>query len=252
MQLVPIAVLAALALLAAPAAASGINLFANDCSAGPTATNAVSNTCLSDAGTAFSLVGSMVMPAMTLHQFSGCQSILDVETDATGTIQDWWRADTCRPAAFVVYGDAIGIGGTCATVWDLAPPIGTSFNAVFAAGAPPDRIRYLIATTLDPTAAASTDLTGDGTTEWSVFRLTVTRAKTLAPNGCAGCLAPACLVLNEINVRTLTDTPDTWLRLTNPLAGAYVIYNGPMLSTLCPDAVPVRPRTWGAVKALYR
>lgn len=40
-------------------------------------------------------------------------------------------------------------------------------------------------------------------------------------------------------------TPYTFLRLTNPLVNTSVSYNGG-------QEVPVRNRTWGAIKALYR
>lgn len=209
----PARFLAALLLLhASPAAAApGVNLLVGECSAG-SSTTSVTNACDSNAGTAMSLYGSIVMPAVTRHQFVACQSILDIQTNATGAIEDWWRADACRSSAFHATADA-SLAGDCPTLWDTVAPAGTTLTAFFAEGAPANRIRLLIDTRLDPGAAY--DLVGDGVTEKVTFLLTITRSWSVGANACAGCATAACIVLNETNLQTLSDTPATYLRLTD-------------------------------------
>lgn len=240
-------------LRAAPVAGAvpGVNFFVNDCGGGVPTTSA-SNLCSTNTGTAFKVIGSMLMSAGTLQQFSGCESRLDIQTDATGGIEDWWRADACRPTGFVAAGDVNGIGGSCPTVWDNVTPSGTTLNAFVEPGAPDGRIRFLVSTVIDAATAATTNLVSDGATEVSVFSLTVLRVNSIGPGACAGCGHAACLVLNEIAVRSLLDVPATALRLTDPLTSRHVSYNGSLTTLVCPSSVPVRMRTWGMVKALYR
>src|SRR5262249_5275037 len=116
----------------------------------------------------------------------------------------------------------------------------------------PNRIRFLIQSSLDDATAAGASLSGDGATERSVFRLTVTRARTIGDNACAGCFNPACLVLNEISFHALGQASGDWLRLSSAATSRYVSYNGSLVSAVCPDGVPVRMSTWGAIKAFYR
>ena len=241
----------ALGLAAGDAAAAGLNLYAGDCGAGTPATS-VTNACTLNAGSAFRLIGSVVLPTGTIPQFSGCESILDVQTDATGTIQDWWRADACRASGFAAQADSLVIGGACATVWDHAAPQGTTLNALFADGAPPDRLRFLIETTVDPTVAPGATLVGDGVTERSVFAFTALRANSNGPGACVGCNSPACLVLQEIGIRTLLDAGGTHMRITDVQSNRSVNYNGSLTTAVCPSSVPVRQRTWGMLKSLYR
>jgi hypothetical protein len=229
-------------------AAPGVNLYLGECSAG-SSTTTVTNACDSNAGTAFTLYGSIVMPAVTRHQFVTCESILDIQTDAAGAIEDWWRADDCRSSAFILTADA-SLAGACATLWDTVAPAVSTLTAFHAGSAPPNRIRLLLDTRLDPGAVY--DLVGDGATERVTFMLTVTRGKSLGPGACAGCSSTACIVLNETNLQTVSDTPATYLRLTDPVSNRYVTYNGSLTTAGCPGSVPARIRTWGAIKALYR
>jgi hypothetical protein len=249
---IPILALAALVLLPASAmAAPGVNLYVGDCSAGATA-NSVTEACTTNAGTSFSLVGSIVLPAVTIDHFAGCESILDIQTDGPSPIPDWWRADACRPSGFLATADPVVIGGSCATIWDAVPASGTSLNAVFPDETMSWRLRFLIDSPIDAGAAAGATLTGDAATERSVFRLTVTRIASTGLGRCAGCPQPACLVLNEINLRSLGQAPSDWLRVTDEATNRHISFNGDLLTGVCPDAVPVHNRTWGSIKAMYR
>jgi hypothetical protein len=249
MKKVTILAVAMLSLTASLAMAQ-INLYVNDCGAG-SSTSTVTNACTLNTGTAFVAYASLIMPAVTRVGFVGCVGVLDVQTTDAGQINDWWRGDagSCRATGFSVAADG-AIGGSCATLWDNVPPAGSNLTSLYGvAESPANRTRFLLGVVLASTDAY--DLTGDGATEMSVFKFTVLRAKTLGATACVGCATPACLVLNEINMQTLTDSPETFLRLVTPASNNHINYNS-FTGAVCPDAVPVRNRTWGSVKALYR
>jgi hypothetical protein len=218
----------------------GLNLYVGDCSAG-SITTSVTNACTTNTGTVTTVFGSIILPAVTRVGFVGTQSVLDVGTSAA-TLPDWWRADACRAAAFSIAGDA-AMGGSCPTLWDVVPPAGSNLTGQYGLHGP-DGERLLLGTVLASTDAY--DLVGDGQTELSIFKLTILRTKTVGTGSCAGCLAPVTLMLNEVNVQTLTDSPATFLRITAPIANNWISYNAGFLP------VAAKNRTWGAVKALYR
>ncbi len=235
-------------LLCATPARAQVSFNIRDCSpytTGAGYNNVATNTCLTNTGIAFEAWCSMIMPAVTRVGFIDAQAVINAKTSQS-TMPDWWRQDTCRPAGFLVQADA-GMGGSCPTLWDLVPGTGVILNTIYPTWGP-NAIRYLLTQVL--ASADAYDLVGDGITEQSVFKFTVTKAQSVGSGACAGCLYGTCLQLSEIDLHTLTDTPDTYLRLTGPLPGAtdYITYNAgaPCLPT------PARNRTWGAVKALYR
>jgi hypothetical protein len=233
-------------MLCASAAMAQLSLNIADCAAGP-ANHAYVNTCTLNTGTAFQFYASMIMPPVTREQFVGTQGVLDI-VSAGPSLPDWWRHDTCRPAGFLLAADA-GMGGSCQTLWDGVPGAGANLSSLYGVHGP-NSLRFLLGQVLPSTDAY--DLTGDGVTELSVFRIQVQRTKTLGATACTGCATGVCLQLNEINVQTLTDTPQTFLRLSGAFPGAatFVGYNGGAGD--CTGATPTNNRTWGSVKALYR
>jgi hypothetical protein len=231
-------------MLCASAAMAQVNLYVGDCGANSTTTS-VTNTCTLNTGTAFIAFGSVVVPPVTRIGFVGAQSVVDIQS-SSATLPDWWRADACRSAGFSISADG-AMGGSCPTLWDAVPPAGSNLTGQYGLhGANSERL--LLGTVLASTDAY--DLQGDGTTELSVFKLTVLRTKTLSATACTGCATGACIVLNEVNLQTLTDSPDTFLRLTTPIANSYLTYNAG--APPCPGSTPTQSRTWGSVKALYR
>jgi hypothetical protein len=224
---------------ASPARAQwGINLFVDECGAGTTQAS-VTNACTLNSGTAFTLVGSAVIPELTRVGFIGCMSTLDV-APSDWVVPDWWRLDACRAVGFIA-SDGATVTSACPSIWENGLPATTMINGFPIYGGA--HMRLYIGSVLAIENAY--DFTGDGATELGVFRLTVTHRKTLGDGACTGCTTGAVVVLQEINLQTLTDTPDTFLRLTNPLVNTSVSYNGG-------QGVPARNRTWGAIKALYR
>jgi len=231
-------------------AQSGLNLYVADCGAGTT-TNTLTNACTSNTGS-MTLVGSAVIPS-SMTDFIGAAAIVDVQTD-NATIPDWWRGDAagCRAGAITALMDAT-VAPSCATIWDgqaaILPVFAVLANDPNRTGndVPVNRVRF----NAGAAVPAGYALDADGTTELGVVKFTITRAKTTGTGNCAGCSSGACLVLNEINLQS--ETPGApFIRITSVLTNNHVSYNGTGLTLICPDAVPVRNRTWGAVKALYR
>ncbi len=240
---------AALLLCASIASAQAVYLGLNDCTAGPSVAHAFTNACTSNSGTAGVLYGSCVPTSQVEVQFVGAQSVLDIQSSLSAT-PDWWRADACRSTGFSMAADALSIGGSCATLWDNAPPAGSNLTALNGVGGA-NRIRFLLGTVLDATVAATTNFQGDGATEYSAWKLTIGKTKSTGTGSCAGCSAGACLVLNEINLQTLTDTPATYERLTDGSAGLnFVTYQTG--APVCAGSTPTQNHTWGSIKALYR
>jgi hypothetical protein len=254
MKKVTILVAAMLALSASFAMASGINFYVGECGAGTT-TNTVTNTCTTNSGTAFIAYGSVIIPAVTKTGFIGTVGIVDVQNNGA-TVDDWWRADACRGTTpFSLVTDGTAATAACAgTVWDTAAPAGNNIQPqyqVAGSNQPLNRFRFVLGAVLLPSDAY--DLTGDNTTELIDFKWTMLKAKSVGTGSCAGCANGVCMVLNEIQFQGLNDQSEAdFLRVTNPITNQFISYNAAAGIPTCPDAVPVRNRTWGAVKALYR
>ena len=92
-------------------------------------------------------------------------------------------------------------------------------------------------------------------TEVYTFKLTMNNAKTVGLGSCGGCEDEACIVLNSILVTQVPGTPNGNFTITTPGIAHHVLWHG--WSTTdpahnCLGYSPVRDRTWGAVKAMYR
>jgi hypothetical protein len=233
--------------LATPAHGAGqVGLHVGDCGTG--SATAVSNACTSNSGTAFTLFVSCVVPPVTKAKFIGAVATLTIGF-ASDARPDWWRFDTCRPAGDALYSDA-SMGGSCPTLWDSATPAGNNLAVrTDDVTVPAYAERLTLGAVLYP--ADVHDLVGDGTTELSVFRLDVLAAKSAGTGACAGCTQGACIAINMLQLEGQDDQyPSDYLTLTEPLGSNWVTYDTGYPT--CPASVPVRNRTWGSVKALYR
>ncbi len=243
----PWVTLLVLLLFAAPRAMAqgGINLQVGDCGVGSTAILAT-NACTTNSGNAFVAFVSCVVPQVTVPGFVAVAAIVDVQS-TSATLPDWWRADMCRSSGFALAGDPL-MGGSCPTIWDRVPNGGVALTGAYGVEGL-NRIRLLLSGVIHIEQAY--DLTGDGATELSLFRLTVLNSKTVGTGACGGCSLGACLVLNQVELQG-SSSPWLWPRLTNPLANNFIGYNLGGPGPWCPAATPTRNHTWGAIKSLYR
>lgn len=238
---------AALMLCASMAMAQGVGLYVGvDCGGAATS---VSNTCLSNSGTAMTLSGTAILPPQGKPLFVGESSIIDVQTSLS-TIPDWWRVDACRGSSpFSLTTDGTIAGTNCGTtMWDVAAPAGNNIAGLTTVGG--SRERFVLSAVLYPVDVF--DMPGDGVTEEMVFKFIILKAKSVGTGSCAGCLQGACIVLNEIQLQGTQDASEAdYLRLTTPINGRnFVTYNAG--APTCAGSTPTQNRTWGSVKALYR
>ena len=237
---------AAALLLLTPAAGSacGVNLLLDDCGAG-TSLNAATSTCASNTGPAMTLVGSILPPAGVIPQWAAMGMSIDIVT-SSATLPDWWRLDTghCRAGAIAFAGDAT-VSPSCPTLWDGRLPLSVFTVQPGVWGA--NRLRLNGGVALGDSVR---DLVCDGVTELGAFRVTIMNAHTAGTGACAGCDVAACLVLQEINLQTLTGDFSSWVRMSQPLKSNYVTWQTGYPA--CPAATPTQNRSWGAVKAQYR
>lgn len=242
---------ALLVLSASIAAAQGVNLAWRNCIAVTTGTSAqqnVSNAC--DAGgLLYKGVMSFVAPA-ALAQFVGIQAVLDIQT-AQPNLPDFWRMGLgeCRDGSFIFPASMTGIGNTttCRNPWaGGATGGGAQYNSGFGS---PARARVLFAFARDtdvPLINGQQYIAG-------VFNIDTFNDQ---PTECAGCLEPACLVLNQVELYQVAGQilPQQDIYILNTQATRrYVTWQGGAVSGAgCPGATPTKSATWGAVKSLYR
>ena len=107
-------------------------------------------------------------------------------------------------------------------------------------------------TDIQAAIGAGTEAPVDLGTEYYAFKATVTRTKSTGTGSCAGCLAPACIVLNEIQLfQPLTLGFDP--QIFNPRDRNFATWQNPAGGPPgCPGTTPTQNKTWGQVKSLYR
>ena len=246
----PIAVLALSVVLAscaprAVAAQSQIFLTWDLCSAD--APHDPSTECIVNEGS-IPLYASFVLGA-PVDDVVGIQVTIDIQS-AEDPMPDWWRmqgAGDCRDGAIHVSGEVLSEEGDCTDPWrqlgggTVLYDVGVSPRSASQA-----RLVGTWAIRADSARALSAGIRYYG------LKFLIDNARSVFPGECAGCQTPACLVLNRVellrdfgaippSVALETPGPDEANRATWRSGGG----------ASC-AAVPVRARTWGQVKSLYR
>jgi len=171
------------------------------------------------------------------------EMVIDLQ-HASDPLPVWWRLDPNQCRADQAVADGVFLSG-CTDPWS-----GQGVAAVqgYLAG-PPGRLgsqaRLLVAATvpsLDPVSLIAG-------ISYSAPRVRIRTGNTTT---CAGCLGTACLVLNSIRVLRLPGASPEAITLTVPSGETanWVSWQGGAGADCA--SVPVRNRTWGAVKSLYR
>jgi hypothetical protein len=227
------------------ARAEGINLYWNDCSParGGAGVTGLANDCTSNTGS-LSLVASFVPPA-------GVTALLAAEgtinlTLAGSSVPSWWQMQSagCRStsisAAFQFAGRS-----ACAKPWS-ASALGFFSYAVSPPCCPDPRMAQIkVAVAVPPadTVATSTAL------EYYAFEILIDREKSIGAGSCEGCAAAACIELRAIGLYQPSGLI-TFGNLVRTEQNRFVTYNGAQVGDCA--FTPVRNRTWGALKAMYR
>ena len=239
---------------ASTALAGGLNLAWDNCASDGGLQARVSD-CLTNTGSN-TLVGSFV-PIADIAGITGVEYVLDVLIgDGVSPIPPWWELvgiAACRD--FGVGPLATLTANAVAPVSALACPDWASGNASGGLAA-----YYELAGTISPVnqpahrrvvvgfavpLANAVDLVS--THEYFGFNLVIRNYKTVGAGSCSGCLEPACIVLNYINI-----VPGILLG-QHIQAGTSAGSNFATWQTSAPDChlVPTKNTTWSAVKRLY-
>lgn len=234
---------AAVAMIMGASSASaqgGLNLSWDDCGSNGNADAVFA--CNTNAGAAFNLFAS-VAASTNLQNFVGSVMVLDFQSESA-TLPDWWQYGGCRLATSLTAAPAAGVT-TCTDITDNPQFGGIDYTTAFGGNANRSRLRTAYA--MDAGLAGPL---ASGT-EHTLIQVAINRNRTTGTGSCAGCSTPMCIVLNSV----LLDQVNTSLPVvleTEPLQRRHVTWQGTPTGFTCPDAVPVKSRTWGQLKSLYR
>jgi hypothetical protein len=231
-------VLALTFVFCASASAAGLNLAWNDC--GSFGTPAHTFACDTNAGTHV-LVASLVAPP-GVSSCVAAECVLDIIV-AAPALSPWWNLcpNGCRMnRAFTSF--AFGDLASCLDPWS-GQALGISdFSTNPAGDGHPQPNRERVRAVCAVPEAAALPMVQD--LEYYVFELVITNAKTVGTGSCAGCQVQANFEL--VSTRITQPTPLPYVDITQP--------NQPNsnLAVMQDATVPVRNRTWGAIKSTYR
>lgn len=184
--------------------------------------------------------------AAEIDSLLAVEVVVDVQVQG-GDLSDWWALDPkgCRFGQLRADTD-FSLTSACTDAW-----LGAGAGQIqgFVVGMPrggPGQAR-IHATAGVPSNQMATLTSGAG---YDLLRVVVGSARSAGPNVCSGCVLPACLVVNSVRyvrpvqAEPLTDVAgdsgsEAWARWQAGTAGDCL-------------AVPVRNKTWGAIKGFYR
>lgn len=226
--------------------AGAVNLSWIDCPPDPAALANRNSTCLANTGTN-SVVGSFLAPA-GVTAMTGNEMVIDLLTN-TNPVPAWWQmfnAGSCRATALSLNLDFTA-NVTCTDYWAGQASGGVGAYIVGQGGSTdpwvnPQRVRIILVAATSPLNAGP--LT-EGT-EYYSFRMNISNAKTTGAGLCDGCLDPVCLVLNQVRITQPVGVGD--FDVTAQGTRNTITWQGGISCT----TVPVKNKTWGQIKNLYR
>lgn len=239
-RLLPLLTLVLLLMVPRPCAASGINLSWGDC--GSFGTMMRNFACNTNSGL-HTMVASFAPPA-GMNQLVGMEGVIDL-CSMTPVLPAWWQMaspGTCRPSALSTDFNFVAGPYNCADYWQGQAVGGMSYTMGAAWGFNGARLRVVAA--IPSNAVAPTD----ENTEYYAFRVTIRNDATTGAGSCAGCGSSVCIILNSLLLAQPLGVGD--FTLSNPLTNNYLHWQGDVAN--CPFVVPVKQKSWGQVKALYR
>jgi len=239
---------ALLCLGASFAQAEGVNLAWKNCITQATAAADIVYLCDGSLnGTPFKLVPSFVTDT-ALPQFVGMQAVIDVRSDQAN-LPDWWKLGSgeCRQGNIVFPAGFIGVGtgatGACQNPW-AGGNIGGGYQwNTESKGDPTNPSQVILGWgRLKLALARDTEVALVAGQQYVAGVITLDTAGDvdLGSGVCAGCLLPACLVLNQVELYQTVGAPggDKHV-LTAPITRSYVTWQGGSIGGAgCPASVP--------------
>jgi hypothetical protein len=249
-MLLGMSVLAAMLFARPSVAAGGLNLAWNNCASEGGTTN-LSSAC--DSNTGFNVLTGSFVPDMDITGVTGVEIVLDVIVgDGTSTIPAWWTAEVggCRQGAITMNGTVNPANTVCPDWASGASAGGIAAYMTYYPGDAINPVNYPAhRRIIGGFAVAAPDSANlFSTQEYFAFNVRIGNASTIGTPSCAGCTAPACIVLNSINVAAGT-TQQQRLDTGTTAGSNFATWRG--VGPSC-QLVPTKRATWGAVKALYR
>ena len=241
-------VVLAVVLLALPAsragAAEGLYLTWGECALSGSATHGGAWTCDSDLGLSDLFCAFSV--GATVDSVLGLEAAVDVQ-HADAVLPDWWRFEVggCRTGELVADLDFTA-RTSCADLYHGNATSGLSYYPGQPHGGA-NQARIRVAASVLPSFGYATLVPA---ATYYAARIAIHHGGTITPL-CAGCIHPACLVLNSIILKRQPGAPGGDVALSAAGTGAnWATWQGGAGADCA--AVPVRAITWGRIKSLYR
>jgi hypothetical protein len=229
--------------LGAPAALAGLDLTWNACNVDGGVPDIVAD-CAT--GGPYELVGCFEAPA-EMSGFVGMDIYIDLQAEAPGLSPFWHFEDGgCNAGGLVVSGDRSAVTGGCTapTPWDAGTSVSMTAYGAGLGGA--NRARLLCSVT----RLSGTPLEAGQNYYGFHLRVLTTHASE-AGGACAGCPDKMAMVWNQCDLFNQGGVGPPVASVTAPGShGSCAGWNGPSTTTCA--TTPVRNRTWGQIKVLYR
>ncbi len=230
----------ALTAVLAGTATAQVNLSWIDCGAAGTVDQTFA--CNVNTGAPHTMIGSYIGPAGTQNVI-GMSAVVDL-INTTPALENWWKFGTgnCRPGGFSASTDFASGPFTCVDFW-ASQATTVSNSQVNGSGRGVNTVRLQVGCAL---------VTGDTLSagiQYYGFKILISNQNTLT---CTGCLTPTCIVFNSITIVQPAGLHNDFF-LTGPAPGGrdFVTWQGSGALGSC-ATVPVRNRTWGQIKGMYR
>lgn len=247
---------ATLLTLAAPLAMAGGIDFAWDACASNGGTASTVFPCADPSGLV-NAYGTFVSDVTLTNIFTAIDAVIDLQTDAP-VLTPFWDIQTavspssCNNAVLLNKARSAGNCGGAANLWGPGGGAATTnigYGPQF--GGVPNRGRIVAGVFR---SAASPTTVNAGTNYWGFELQFLTGSATEAGGSCSGCTGGATLVLNEIKLSSISDARTgieaPAVVITNPGSVGNCVSAGGA-TTPC-SATPVKSKTWGTLKSLYR
>jgi hypothetical protein len=192
-------------------------------------------------------ISSFLAPT-TIPTYVGVTTVIDIFLTGT-TLPDWWRFDAagCRANGLV-----LGLYTGTTPLVCVDGMAGAALNgpilAILNGNKGPNTIRLI------SDNARSEDFPLTGGLAYVAQQHAITHLKTTVDCDatdptpvCLGCLTPASIALEEVQLYSRAPAPNDKFVLTAPNVRNFVTLNGG-----AGVPTPVQNKSWGAVKALYR
>jgi hypothetical protein len=235
---------ALLALSAGMASAAGLNLSWNDCGAFGVALKTSACTNNAAAGTMF---GTAIPPA-DMDQLNGQLGVVDLQTTGAA-LSPWWSMQTGTGCVGRTTAASASMDFTsnpnCADPW--AGQASPGFVYIPAFEGVPNRAR------MKPSGAVAVSVAITADTEWAIWKISISGARTVGTGACVGCLDGACIVFNDQLLTQPAGVGDYHIS-GPPILQQHVQWqvSGGSIPDGCPGGTPAKNATWGSIKALYR